>query len=249
MWRMVRAGRQPSSGFSVVLLVPARFDRRRIIVAAILSISVVTGFAGFAGSACSPSSLRTSNAASPAPSTHTGDQARQDVQAIVDQLTAGADTTYTAEYALLDGNAVTVSQAPPRHAYRGLGVTYLLSPDEAVVCGGDPVRCQSAPGDDMVSPASSKAVNAAFGGRFATPEDVAARLAAVVNQPASRTGRGSRTIGGGPADCVAVTASGISPQTACVTAAGVLAYFAAGSMRIELHAYRASVTPDAFGSR
>jgi len=37
---------------SVVLLVPARFerlDRRRIIVAVILSVSVVTGFAGYAG--------------------------------------------------------------------------------------------------------------------------------------------------------------------------------------------------------
>jgi hypothetical protein len=235
---------------SVVLLVPARFDRRRIVVAAILSISVVTGFAGFAGSACSPAALRTSTAASPmsAPPAHTGEQARADVQAIIDKLTATADTTYTAEYALLDGNAVTVSQAPPRHAYRGLGVTYLLSPDEALLCGGDPVKCQSAPGADTVSPASFRAVNAAFGGRFVTPEDVAARLANVVNQPASRTGRGARTIGGGPADCVAVTASGISPQTACVTASGVLAYFAAGAVRIELHAYRPAVLPNAFAS-
>jgi hypothetical protein len=229
--------------------VPARFDRldrRRIIVAVILSVSVVTGFAGFAGSACSPSAVRSSSTAASGPPTHTGDQARQDVQAIIDKLGAAADTTYTAEYALLDGNAVTVSQAPPLHAYRGLGVTYLLSPDESTVCTGDPVKCAVAPGADTVSPASSKAITTAFGGRFATPEDVAARLAAVVNQPASRTGRGSRTIGGGTVDCVAVTASGISPQTACVTPSGVLAYFAAGSVRVELHAYRPSVPAGAF---
>ncbi len=212
----------------------------------ILSVSVVTGFAGYAGSACSPAAQRTSAPAASAPPTHTGDQARADVQAIVDKLGTSADTTYTAEYALLDGNAVTVSQAPPRHAYRGLGVTYLLSPDEAVWCTGDPVKCASAPGADTVSPASSKAIASAFGGRFATPEDVAARLAGVVNQPASRTGRGARTIGGVPADCVAVTASGVSPQTACVTASGVLAYFAADSVRVELHAYRPSVPDGAF---
>jgi hypothetical protein len=236
---------------SVVLLVPARFerlDRRRIIVAVILSVSVVTGFAGFAGSACSPSAVRSSSTAASGPPTHAGDQARQDVQAIVDKLSAGADSTYTAEYALLDGNAVTVSQAPPRHAYRGLGITYLLSPDESTVCTGDPVKCDSAPGSDTVSPASSKAITTAFGGRFATPEDVAARLAGVVSQPASRTGRGSRVIGGGLVDCVAVTASGVSPQTACVTPSGVLAYFAAGSMRVELHALRPMVPASAFSA-
>ena len=53
-------------------------------------------------------------------------------------------------------------------------------------------------------------------------------------------------IGGVPADCVAVTASGVSPQTACVTASGVLAYFAADSVRVELHAYRPSVPDGAF---
>jgi hypothetical protein len=231
---------------SVVLLVPARFDRRRIVVAVILSVSVVTGFAGYAGSACTPAALRTSAPAATAPPTHTGDQARADVQAILDKLSAAADTTYTAEYALLDGNAVTVSQQPPLHAYRGLGVTYLLSPDQAVACTGDPVTCATAPGADTVSPASSRAIAAAFGGRFATPEDVAARLAGVVNQPASRSGRGVRTIGDVQADCVAVTASGISPQTACVTASGILAYFAAGSVRVELHAYRPSVPLGAF---
>jgi hypothetical protein len=234
---------------SVVLLVPARFDRlgrRRILVAVILSVSVVTGFAGFAGSACSPSAVRSSSTAASGPPTHTGGHARQDVQAIIDKLSAAADTTYTAEYALLDGSAVTVSQAPPRHAYRGLGVTYLLSPDESTVCTGDPLQCAVAPGADTVSPASSKAIASAFGGRFATPEDVAARLTGVVNQPASRTGRGSRTIGAVTADCVAVTASGISPQTACVTPSGVLAYFAAGSVRVELHAYRPSVPDGVF---
>jgi hypothetical protein len=234
---------------SVVLLVPARFehlDRRRIIVAVILSVSVVTGFAGYAGSACSPAARRTSAPAASAPPAHTGDQARADVQAIVDKLETAADTTYTAEYALLDGNAVTVSQAPPRHAYRGLGVTFLLSPDESVWCTGTPVKCASAPGADTVSPASSKAIASAFGGRFATPEDVAARLAGVVSQPAPRTGRGVRTIGGAQVDCVAVTASGVSPETACVTAAGVLAYFAAGDLRVELHAVRPSVPDGAF---
>ncbi len=228
---------------------PARFDRKRLVVAAILTVSVITGFAGIAGSACSPQALQpAARASASATAAHTGEQARRDVQAIIDKLDTAEDTTYTAQYALLDGHAVTIAQAPPRHAYRGLGVTYLLSPDEALVCTGDPVTCQRAPGADSLSPTQVKAVATAFGGRFATAPDVAARLATVVGQPGARTGRGSRVIGGGPADCVAVTASGVPPETACVTPAGVLAYFAGTGVRVELHAYAASVAPNAFAS-
>jgi hypothetical protein len=239
---------------------PKHYDRRRILVAAMLVAAVVAGFAGIAGTACSPDSLRqaATTATTPAGSAHVGDQAKQDIQAIVDRLSAGLDAAYTAQYAMLDGNAVTVTQAPPRHAYRGLGVTFLLSPDLAMVCSGTPVRCERAPGADSLSPSQVRAVSAAFMGRFVTTEYVIGRLISVGGQPAVRTGRGSRTIGGGPADCVAATASGVPPQTACVTATGALAYFAGTAptvggaspgtvtIRLELHAYTSAVAPDAF---
>jgi hypothetical protein len=237
---------------------PKRFDRRRVLVAAVLVATVVAGFAGIAGTACSPASLRRAATDASTSNAHTGDEARRDIQAVVDKLAAGQNATYTAQYAMLDGSAVSVAQAPPRHAYRGLGVTFLLSPDEATVCSGTPLTCASAPGADSLSPAQVRAVGAAFQGRFVTTEYVLGRLAWVASQPAARTGRGSRTIGGGPADCVAATASGVPPQTACVTASGLLAYFAgtaqavpgasapAATIRLELHAATPSVAADAF---
>jgi hypothetical protein len=234
-----------------------RFDRKRIIVAAILAASVVTGFAGIAGSACSPqlaSQVATQGASADPNSPHTGPQARQDVQAVLDKLAASADRTYTAEYAVATGAPVTVSQAPPKHSYRSADAFYVVTPEEAVSCKAK--RCDREPGADELGPAQTKAVAAAMQGRFLPLEDVVARMDDVVDSPDARSGRANRTIGGGPADCVAVTASGISPQTTCVTAAGILAYFAGSlpspngetEVRMELRNYTPNIVSTAFNT-
>ena len=221
-----------------------------MLVALALAVALVLGFAGLASVACGPHTTRTT--ATPPNPTDARKVANDGIQALTETLASSQDTTYTAEYATAAGTSVTVVQAPPRRAYRGMDVTYVLNPDDAYLCRS--TRCQRAPGADTVSPAQAVAIGAAFRGEFIAPEAAIARLAAVASEadPAHpvRAVRGQRVFATGPADCVAVSGAAGRVETACVSPAGVLVFFdgtseSGGAVRIELRRFSATAAPDA----
>jgi hypothetical protein len=231
-----------SSGPTEPIAKPSR-DRRHVVVAALLAGCLVLGFAGIAGVACSPRAG--------GPTSDGRAQASRDVEALVVEFSRGQEANYTAEYAATDGTAVTVAQAPPRHSYQNMNITYILTPDDAYLCHPAPSRCQRAPGADELSGSQVKAIADAFAGVFIAPEAAIARLTSLVDEPGVRVGRAQRSVAGGPADCVAVRGPGGPVQTACVNPAGVLVHFDGTSeagypVRVELHSFTATVAPESF---
>jgi hypothetical protein len=215
-------------------------DRRRALVAGVLAATLVLGFAGAASVSC----------ASRSPG---GGAAQRDpVQRFADALERGLDANYTAEYAA-DGALVTAVQAPPRRAYRGMDTIYVLAPDSAYLCRAAhaAMRCDRAPGADDLPLSHAKAISTTFTGGFVTPEYAVAILSSAAATPGARTAAAQQTVGGVPADCVAVASGRAKSDTACVSTGGVLVYFdgttdAGTQVRVELRRITPTVAPDAF---
>jgi hypothetical protein len=224
-------------------------DRRRLIVSVLLAGSLVIGFASMAGVACSSSEQApVGQHASAAPAVHHGRQAEADVQTVADALAKSSETTYTAVYTTAGGQAVSVAQSPPLHAYRGQSASYILSPNDAYLCPASG-KCRHLPGDDSLTPSQLRSIGEAFGDTFIPAEAAVARMQAVVAEPDARTGRATQQIAGAGADCVAVTGS--VSLTGCVNEAGVLVYYAGTSeggkpVRYQLTSFSETVATDAF---
>jgi hypothetical protein len=219
-----------------------RTDRRRGLVAAVLTATLVLGFAGAASVTCAG---RGRQASQSAPS---GDLLAR----LSGSLARGADADYTAEYSA-GGVLVTVAQAPPRRAYRAAGSTYLVDPDSAYLCRAtrSPVRCDRVPGADDLPLSHARAMSTAFTGGFVAAEYAVALLSKAAAEPGARTTAARQLVGGVKADCVAVTPVQGRPDTACASTGGVLVYFdgtteAGTQVRVELRRITPAVAADAF---
>lgn len=217
------------------------YGRKRILTAIVLAGSLVAGFAGIVGTACSPQKA-TSQADTAA--------LRPDTVALAlgDAISRGAELSYTAVYSTTSGASVTVSQEPPKRAYRSATVTYLLDPDVAYLCRT--TVCERADGADQLPPAHGRAISAAFGD-FVTPEGAVAVLDALLNQPAARVVKAQRTVGTGTVDCVVVSVDTTHNQTVCFSPTGVLVYFdglteAGAPVRIQLTSYATTPASSSF---
>ena len=208
-------------------------------LAAILACLLILGAVGAACVSCAAGTSQPVNA----------NPAARAVERLAEALLRGQETDSIAEYRTASGSAVTVALALPRRAYRGKGVAYIVTPDAAYRCGPatGAQGCEESPGVDGMSPTLAGAVSAPFGGDFVVPEAALAALARIAHAPGARFSQSRR----GASDCVAVTATGVRTETACVDSAGVLTFYAgtgdAGQpVRLELLDVRATVAPDAF---
>jgi hypothetical protein len=209
-----------------------RNNPKKALISAVIAGALTLGFAGMMAKSCSTPAQQHAESANPA---------LELVDKLAARLVLGLDSDVTMQYATPSGAIVTVSQSSPRRAYRSGGVTYISSPDGTYLCTTGPapsptgnaarnrgrkpatpaVSCQEGPGADTMSPTEAKAISAAFGGDFLAPEAALGRLATI----ARGEGVGTRATKRGDAQCVSVTATGIRTETACVSPAGLLAYF------------------------
>jgi hypothetical protein len=209
-----------------------RNNPKKALLSAVVAGALTLGFAGMMAKSCSTPVKERSEPANPA---------LELVDKLASRLVLGLESDATMQYALPSGAVVTVSQSTPRRAYRSASVTYISTPDGTYLCttgaapsptaksspsrgrkpAAPPVSCQEGPGADTMSPTEAKAISAAFGGEFLAPEAALGRLATIARGEGVRTGTSKR----GDAQCVAVTATGIRTETACVSPGGLLAYF------------------------
>ena len=218
------------------------YGRKRVLVAIVLAGSLVSGVAGIAGVACAPrSAVGQAGAGALRPDTV--------ALALGDAISRGADLTYAAVYGTASGATVAVTQEAPRRAYRGASITYLLDPDVAYLCRS--AVCERAPGADQLPPSHARAISAAFGGDFITPEGAVAVLDGLLNQPSVHAVKARRTVGSGMVDCVVVEVDPTHNQTVCFSPTGILVYFdgrteAGAPVRIELRTYATTAAASSF---
>ncbi|WP_432829592.1 hypothetical protein [Dactylosporangium sp. CA-092794] len=203
-----------------------RNNPKQALLSAVVAGALALGFAGMLAKSCGAPVKQQSAPAN---------QALEMVDSLASRLVLGLESDTTLQYAAPSGAIITVSQSAPRRAYRSAGVTYISTPDGTFLCTtgpapspakgrkptAPPVTCQEGPGADTMSPSQAKAISAAFGGEFLPPEAALGRLATIAQGEGVRAGASKR----GDAQCVSVTATGIRTETACVSPAGLLAYF------------------------
>jgi hypothetical protein len=172
---------------------------------------------------------------------------------LVERLDSAEALTYTAEYELSGGVAVTVirAQNPARLAVVYGRQKILISPDGITTCGpvGGRTRCTvSAPPAGSVAPGWPAAATAAG---LPDPSAVTDRLAPASLDRNAVVDRRETTLIGHHASCVSVT--GLStggPFNACVTSDGVLGSFSGTvddrSVDLTLVRYSESVSAGAF---
>jgi hypothetical protein len=197
------------------------------------------------GAACdSPASPR-SNAGSGAAALHAFAAAMERAQ----------EATYTAEYASLDGPPVVLAQEPPRRAYRGSAGAYVLQPDSAYLCrtAVEPAGCEQAPGEDGLTLDQARMLSTEFNGAVVAPELAQSLIRTSAASSGAAVRRTTRMIAGQPATCVEVARSAqrAAEYRACVTDAGILAWFdgaitAGTQAQMRLTAVTSSVTSGAF---
>jgi hypothetical protein len=138
-----------------------------------------------------------------------------------DRLGRAASETYTAVYALGNGEMATVVSAPPRTATISGDDRLLIGPDGVTVC--EDGECSRPPGVDEPPGATG----------IVTPEQVRAMVSAAVATPGADVVMSTETFAGQEALCADV--NGMSDFTVCATEDGILASFrGAGETTLEL---------------